>query len=151
MFFLPLPLYFYLIFSQLELATIVKKTPMPPPHTNWISAPPNPPLVAESPFIGTFARPLQADARKTSTPLITMVKHDTVNVGTSASTSMISERDSNVTRITTPRVSFTVPRYMENLDIASVVEELESIADVLEEDGKCLFDEYVTRKNHLKE
>ncbi|CAH1129253.1 unnamed protein product [Ceutorhynchus assimilis] len=94
------------------------------------SLPRVPPSVQESPFIGTFFRPFQEDSTKTST----QIQHDAKGFEDSSSLFSISKRYAgDVAHVSTDRLSFSFPRHQENdIDIASIVEDLESFAEEIE-------------------
>ncbi|XP_050297732.1 uncharacterized protein LOC126737078 isoform X2 [Anthonomus grandis grandis] len=86
-----------------------------------------------SPFIRHFAPPLLRDIRKTSTPL--MKKLQCKN--SSSYINLTSPNGENFTKITTPKITFTLPENVpEDLDINSLAEDLESLADDIQRDDE---------------
>lgn len=88
------------------------------------------PSQIQSPFINTFAAPLQMDFMRTSTPVNLPDSEKQEN-------SFFVNKANSLNNITytTPKLTFTVPKDISHLDVASIIEDLESFAKELSLQG----------------
>lgn len=88
------------------------------------------PSQIQSPFVNSFAAPLQMDVRRTSTPVNSA---DPEKQGKCISVNKANSVN-NVT-YTTSKLSFTVPKDISDLDVASIIDDFESFAKELSLEG----------------
>lgn len=88
------------------------------------------PSQTQSPFVNTFAAPLQMDVMRTSTPvMLTDPEKQENNLSLNKANSL------NSVTYTTSKLTFTVPKDISDLDVASIMEDLESFAKELSLQG----------------